>query len=252
MYIGSAVNLYKRSSTHIRQLRNNQHANSHIQFAFNKYGESSFEFSVIEYVNVEKLIEREQYWIDELKVSSEGYNKSPTAGSLLGFKPSDETRAKMSAARVGRKMVYTPEGLASLELYRKSIVVSEETKKNISNALRGRTLSEAEKDARRRVAEARKGYKHSEETKQKIRDSNLGKKRSKEAIENNRQAQIGKKRSAESVAKSAEWHRGRKDSPDVVMRRAKSNTGKKRTPEQIERIKAGQAAARERKKPYNV
>lgn len=249
IYIGSAIDLYRRASSHIRNLRQGKHANKHLQSAFDKYGEDVFMFEVVEYVDDhENLISREQHWIDELNAAQDGYNKTPTAGSMLGFKFSEESKRKMSQSRTGRKMNYTPEGLASLEAYRKSIVVSEETKKRISESLRGRELTEAEKEARQRVAEARKGYKHSEETKRKIRESNLGRKRSQETCERNRQARIGKKRSPESVEKSAAWHRGRKDSPDVVARRAQSNTGKKRTPEQIERIKAGQAAARARKK----
>jgi len=41
-YIGSTVNLRVRKQTHLRMLRKGNHHSSHLQNAWNKYGESSF------------------------------------------------------------------------------------------------------------------------------------------------------------------------------------------------------------------
>jgi group I intron endonuclease len=59
-YVGSAVNIKKRWAVHRHTLRNNKNS-PHLQKAWNKYGEESFEFNVLEYVpNVEWLLEIEQ------------------------------------------------------------------------------------------------------------------------------------------------------------------------------------------------
>jgi group I intron endonuclease len=103
-YIGSSVNLDKRKKDHFSYLKRGKHKNSHLQFAYNKYGEENFIFEIIEYVmNLDILLEREQYYIDSLKVCDDkfGYNLCPTAGSSYGIKFSKQTRKKMSDAHIG-------------------------------------------------------------------------------------------------------------------------------------------------------
>ena len=58
-----------------------------------KYGHSNFTLEILEYCDKSEVISREQYYIDLLKPE---YNILPTAGSLLGFKHSEETIAKLS------------------------------------------------------------------------------------------------------------------------------------------------------------
>lgn len=95
-YIGSAVNFTQRKAEHIRTLRGKRHKNKHLQNAWNKYGEDSFEFSILEYVdNVENLIFVEQRYMDFFKPQ---YNKCPVAGNMLGFRHTMESRAKMREA----------------------------------------------------------------------------------------------------------------------------------------------------------
>lgn len=104
LYIGSAKNLYMRRQYHFSALRKGRHDNQRLQNAFNKYGEYAFSFCAIERVyDVNKLIEREQYWIDTLGVCEWGYNISPTACSQLGFKFSKESRLKQSMRQKGRR-----------------------------------------------------------------------------------------------------------------------------------------------------
>ena len=47
MYIGSAISLASRKTTHWWALRHGRHFNTHLQNAWNKYGESAFVFEVI-------------------------------------------------------------------------------------------------------------------------------------------------------------------------------------------------------------
>ncbi len=94
VYVGSAVDPRGRRHTHVSALRRGVHHSQYLQHAWNKYGEDAFVFEVIEPVLfVEDLITREQYWIDALRAGDRkcGYNVSPTAGSALGTKHTDET-----------------------------------------------------------------------------------------------------------------------------------------------------------------
>lgn len=75
-YIGQSNDIEKRWYQHRNDLNNNQHHNQHLQNAWNKYGEESFDFYVIENCEIELLDEREIYWIDKLNsyIRKNGYN----------------------------------------------------------------------------------------------------------------------------------------------------------------------------------
>jgi group I intron endonuclease len=62
-------------------------------------GYSNFSLAIIEYCEPENCLEREQYYIDLLNPE---YNILKIAGSSLGHKHSQETRANMSAAKQGK------------------------------------------------------------------------------------------------------------------------------------------------------
>lgn len=47
-YIGQAVVIKRRWQVHKAELRGNYHANKHLQSSWNMYGESAFEFLVLE------------------------------------------------------------------------------------------------------------------------------------------------------------------------------------------------------------
>ena len=98
VYVGSAVDMNHRWNEHKRTLRENKHHSIHLQRAWNIYGKDNFRFEIIEECEKEKLIEREQHWMNFYKSYNEnkGYNISPTAGSKLGIKSSEETKKKIS------------------------------------------------------------------------------------------------------------------------------------------------------------
>lgn len=100
VYIGSAINLQRRYKEHWKQLKGNRHTNNYLQNAWNKYGETAFQFDVIELVLFSFLLEREQYWIDRTKSSDPqfGFNICPTAGSNLGRTFPDSMRKALSDA----------------------------------------------------------------------------------------------------------------------------------------------------------
>lgn len=83
IYIGSAVDLRARWSHHLRGLRKGRHHNPHLQAAWEKYGEASFEVAVLQLVPSSDLLRVEQDWIDRTGCTdrSKGFNIFETAGS---------------------------------------------------------------------------------------------------------------------------------------------------------------------------
>ena len=166
-YIGSATNIQNRGAVHRWGLCYGRHCNRYLQAAFDKYGESAFIFEVLEYIDPESLIKREQYYVDTLNPE---YNLCPVTGSPLGYRHTEETRRKMSKAHKGeRSHLYGKH--PSEETRRRNSeahigkVLSKETKRKISAALRGRTLSE---DHRRKISKSLMGHQVSEESRMKM------------------------------------------------------------------------------------
>lgn len=82
IYIGSTNSFRDRKEGHFYLLSKDDHGNIHLQRAYEKYGVNSFAFLVLEYCPEDKLIEREQYYLDLHKSYEKdiGYNISKIAG----------------------------------------------------------------------------------------------------------------------------------------------------------------------------
>ena len=100
-YVGSAVDLNHRWVQHLSLLRLDKHYNRYLQRAWNKHGETAFEFRVVGKCPPKRLVALEQEVIDHLKPE---YNMAPTANSMLGFRFTDASKAKMSTAQLGKKI----------------------------------------------------------------------------------------------------------------------------------------------------
>lgn len=105
LYIGSAVYLVKRRSEHFTRLFKNIHHNEHLQRAYNKYGPDAFDFIVVELVELDKLIERETYYIAKHRATEEefGYNKCEVGSGMTGRKHSANTINKMRLSHLKKK-----------------------------------------------------------------------------------------------------------------------------------------------------
>lgn len=172
-YIGSAINLQRRTNVHINALRSNKHHSQHLQNAWNIYGEGAFEFIIIEIVkDITKLYEIEQLWIDRSNCCHEniGYNMNSKARGGMpgnthtkGMKHSEETKKKMSLQRKGKPF--------SLEvrLKRKSRRHTEETKNKMRESNLGKTRPKFTNIHKERMSKAAKGRKHTEETMAKLK-----------------------------------------------------------------------------------
>jgi group I intron endonuclease len=145
-YIGSTVNFHRRYVFHLYYLARNKHHSPTMQNSYNKYGEMSFEHTILELVQPENLKAREQAWIDLLRPV---FNVAQhVERSVLGIKfgPAPAERgARISAAKKGK-------------------LFTDEHKANLSAAQRGKPrkpLSDAHKasiSAAKKAAFAAKGY----------------------------------------------------------------------------------------------
>lgn len=120
VYIGSSDRVRSRLLEHLRCLRANRHHSSHLQNAYNKYGEGAFTFRLLE--KTINLTKREQYWCNYYKsnTSRYGYNVRTIVNSNRGNKIiiSEKTKKKISAALKGR----IPSNLAKVQkLVRKPV-----------------------------------------------------------------------------------------------------------------------------------
>ena len=66
-YIGSSKDVKHRWAQHKCPSRWNEHPNSQLYLDMNKYGLDKFDFQVLEVVEIDKLKEKEQYFIELLK-----------------------------------------------------------------------------------------------------------------------------------------------------------------------------------------
>lgn len=94
-YIGSATNYKNRWALHRRQLNAGTHHCTHLQNAWNKYGEAAFTFSLVEQVQKQNLITMEQQWINKFWDDGILFNSCRVAKSRLGMKHSPETKLKI-------------------------------------------------------------------------------------------------------------------------------------------------------------
>lgn len=179
-YVGSAINIEKRWGEHRCSLGLGNHHSIKLQRAWEKHGASSFEFLIAEVVvDSVLLLSREQAWLDESRSATvSGYNVQPTAGSNLGRKFGPETRAKISLA----KRNPSDETRARLAAARIGCKATDQARRNQSLAMMGHDLSV---ETRAKIGAAHKGLKKkplSAEHKAKLSAMMLGKKWSAEGI----------------------------------------------------------------------
>ena len=149
-------------------LRKSQHKNQYLQSAWDKYGEVSFDFCILEQCNIDMLDVREVSWINYFNSADRnyGYNIHLGGGSMM--RVSKESREKMSLAKKGKKL--SEEHKMKISSSSKGLKRSEETRKKMSNSKMGKSKKPFSVEHRKNLALAGLNRVHSEATKQKIRD----------------------------------------------------------------------------------
>lgn len=94
-YIGQSKDIYTRWYKHKNFLNGNSHHNKHLQASWNKYGEDSFSFNIIEECPEEELNERESYYIKKYNTKENGYNLDDGGNGIRGYKHTEEELEKM-------------------------------------------------------------------------------------------------------------------------------------------------------------
>jgi group I intron endonuclease len=104
VYIGSCQgSIRKRVNQHKHYLRKSSHHSKKLQNAWNKYGEEAFDFSLVELCEARVCIELEQKWIYIYDAFNKGYNCNPRAANCEGRGRTLETKKKISNSLKGRK-----------------------------------------------------------------------------------------------------------------------------------------------------
>ena len=176
LYVGSAKYIARRWIEHVRDLRKGNHSSRQMQNAWNKYGAEAFVFSVLENVDdVNDLLAREQFWLDKTQAAKRdiGYNYAVTAGSLLGFVHTEETKKKMSIAHIG--LVRSDEHKRNLSIVNTGKKMSDESRQKMREAKLGTKRGPHSPETRAKIAASNKGKIHSEETRKKIALTRIGK-----------------------------------------------------------------------------
>jgi group I intron endonuclease len=159
-YIGSSVNVSARKYKHFWMLKKGVHDNNHLQHSYNKFGEESFKFEILEYCPDYELISRENYHIIKYKSSDSefGYNLA-TVNEFRRNTYNDEVKIKLSKYGLTKNGNFTAYSLTNIQTNGEYIFhtlvdgtnylikngfakgKSRNVRMNISNSLRGVKLN---------------------------------------------------------------------------------------------------------------
>ncbi len=159
-YIGSSKNINSRCKAHVSELKRGVHSNGRLQGSWNKYGSAGFVFiAVCSILDQSAQFEIEAEFLDKLKPFDRkvGYNICKDAAS-----PPILTASQIKRSMKKRKDFYLehPERWKELCDNRKgkprSWVATDETRKKLSVALKGKKRSKAQ---RQRISQSKVGTK---------------------------------------------------------------------------------------------
>jgi group I intron endonuclease len=181
MYFGQSISAEKRMIQHRGSLRSNHHYNRILQRAWNKHGEDSFLFYLVVVCEKSELDKMEIEYIREYKTFNQklGYNmelggvgeerifsdetKKKIAKALMGNKNgkgnpfgtklSEDTKKKMSLAKIGKKKSDETKKRMSEATKRRWANFSEEVRERIKEKLRHPVITD---ETRRKMSESAK------------------------------------------------------------------------------------------------
>lgn len=145
-YIGCSRRYKDRWKRHLKDLNANSHHNIHLQRAWNKYGEDSFEFSVIKSVESEKIMFLEE--VEMISNSNNLYNLAGggNGGDLFTNHPNKEQyRKNLSQSQIDRNK--DPNERAKANVFKNLTKEQIEIRKKVwSNAKKGKKNSNFKHD----------------------------------------------------------------------------------------------------------
>jgi len=81
IYIGSTQCFKRRFTEHLKDFTENTHNNKHLNNFVNKYGIDNIKFNVVKLVEIDKLLETEQYYLDTYINFDKDFNICKIAGT---------------------------------------------------------------------------------------------------------------------------------------------------------------------------
>lgn len=202
--------LYIGQTVQTLKERKNQHLRDSTKYdyplylAMRKYGLDCFEWTIIEEVENSALNEREHYWILFFDSMKKGYNCDE--GGSAGIW-SEDIKKKIGDALRGKKQKLTEEGLQRKKAAAHNRVWTQEARNKISASRKGKKCSE---DHRKALSEKLKGVpKKNKENYSKIWTEEVRKRRSEQYTGKNN-PNFGKKHSEEAKAKMCAAARNRR------------------------------------------
>jgi group I intron endonuclease len=176
VYIGQTID-YDRRLRHYRLLKCKQQPRLYASFV--EYGYSSHKISLIKECSVEELTKWERHFQEMYKsVGSNGLNCILVKDEHFTGGHSEESKKKISESLKGRE--FSKEHRNNISKGNQNRIITEEHRKNLGNGNRGRKFSDEWKE---KMSKARKGSKRSQETKDKMSKAKIGRKLTKEHIE---------------------------------------------------------------------
>lgn len=210
VYIGSTtLSFVQRWNSHRSQLDHGRHANRYLQAAWDRHGADAFEFMAVEVCDPGMCIQREQSWIDRLQAADRifGYNIRTRAENNLGLKYSEESRRRLSEAVKGRKA--SVETRAKLSAIAKARGIPPEVSALAHAARRGKPISDEQKA---KQSASLTGRKHDPVRVAKVAAALRGYRHGPDVCARMSAGQKGKKHSEATKAKMSATRTGRKHS----------------------------------------
>jgi len=172
-YIGSTNDLQERLQAHVRAIYKQKHFNIYFQRLCLKLGIENLKYEILAKCPQEYLLKMEQWFVNKLKpeLNLAEIVGRPPANRKRGYKMSEEAKQNISKAKIGQKV------------NRSNYAHSEETLNKISQALKGRFITE---EWKQKMKESKaKGGKYSKLTAEQVKEikSLVGTKTDKEISE---------------------------------------------------------------------
>lgn len=154
-YVGQTIStVARRFNQHKHDAKRN--LDYSLYRAIRKHGIENFSIEVVAECDVTLLDDLEKHYIKFYGTRSHGYNDTDGGGGMRGWKVSDETRRRLSAAHVGQ------------QAWNKGKKLSQSHKDKLSASHKGKKLPESTRANMRKNRVGMTGKRHSDETKTKI------------------------------------------------------------------------------------
>jgi group I intron endonuclease len=173
IYIGQTID-FERRIKHYKLLKCKEQPRIHRSLI--KYGVENHTFELVQECDKNNLTILERYYQELYKSTGKnGLNCILVATDEFSGGHSDESKKKISRALKGRKA--NQNAIDAVIKYNKERVLTDESRYNLGKGNRGKKQSE---EWKKKLSEARKGLKRTDETKNKISESMSGRKLSEE------------------------------------------------------------------------